>query len=76
MTPVGLPPPFLRAPLEKLCPALPDTGAPFAAGTSVVDDGTLAEASDLNGYSIVEADTLDGAKALADGRTAVCSVLT
>jgi len=53
--------------MAKLGPALLDAGAPFAAGTSVVDDGTLAEASDLNGYSIVEADTLDGAKALADG---------
>lgn len=53
--------------MEKLGPALLDAGAPFAASTSVVDDGTLAEASDLNGYSIVEADSLEGAKALAVG---------
>jgi hypothetical protein len=53
--------------MEKLGPALLDAGSPFAASTSVVDDGSVAEASDLNGYSIVEAESLDGAKALADG---------
>jgi hypothetical protein len=52
--------------MEKLGPALLDAGSPFAASTSVVDDGSIAEASDLNGYSIVEAESLDGAKALAD----------
>jgi hypothetical protein len=53
--------------MGKLGPALLDAGSPFAAGTSVVDDGTVAEASDLNGYSIVEAENLEAAKALVDG---------
>ncbi|WP_427131210.1 YciI family protein [Pseudarthrobacter sp. S9] len=54
--------------MEKMGPALLDAGAPFTpARTSVVDDGTVAEASDLNGYSIVEADSLQAAKALVDG---------
>ncbi len=53
--------------MGKLGPALLDAGSPFAASTSLVDDGSVAEASDLNGYSIVEAENLDGAKALAAG---------
>lgn len=53
--------------MEKLGPALLDVGSPFAGGTSVVDDGSVAEASDLNGYSIVEANDLDAAKDLAAG---------
>jgi hypothetical protein len=47
--------------------ALVDGGAPFGARTAVSDDGTSPAPSDLNGYTIVEADTLDGARALIDG---------
>jgi hypothetical protein len=47
--------------------ALVDGGAPFGARTSVADDGTGPEPVDLNGYSIVEADGLDAARALLDG---------
>lgn len=47
--------------------AMIDGGAPFGARTSVVDDGSTAEASELQGYTIVEAENLDAAKALADG---------
>jgi hypothetical protein len=53
--------------MEKIGPALLEAGAPFAPSrTALVDDGTVAEASDLNGYSIVEAESLAEAKALAD----------
>ena len=45
--------------------ALVDVGTPFGAGTSVVDDGSSADAIALSGYSIVEAGTLDEARGLA-----------
>jgi len=47
--------------------ALVDGGAPFAARTSVADDGTNPAVGDLNGYTIVEAGSLDAARALLDG---------
>jgi hypothetical protein len=47
--------------------ALSDVGAPFGAGTSVVDDGSTTETAAMTGYSIVEADSLEAAAALADG---------
>ena len=53
--------------MEKVGPALLDAGAPFGVHTAIVDDGAVAEASDLNGYSIVEAENLDAARSLADG---------
>jgi hypothetical protein len=45
-------------------PSLADPGAPFANRTSVADDGSTGAPGDLNGYSIVEADSLDAAVAL------------
>ncbi|MEO5778653.1 MULTISPECIES: YciI family protein [Arthrobacter] len=54
--------------MEKVGPALVDAGAPFApARTAISDDGSGTEASDLNGYTIVQADSLEAATALADG---------
>lgn len=53
--------------MGKLGPALLDGGAPFAGGTSVVDDGTTAPTAPLTGYTIVEADDLDAAVAFTDG---------
>jgi hypothetical protein len=47
--------------------ALADGGAPFGARTAVGDDGSKPEPSDQNGYTIVEADSLDAARALTDG---------
>jgi hypothetical protein len=47
-------------------PALVDVGTPFGAGTSIVDDGSSADASALSGYSIVEAGSLAEARALAE----------
>ncbi len=53
--------------MERIGPALADIGTPFGPGTSVVDDGSAGTAASLTGYSIVEADDIAGAKALADG---------
>lgn len=47
--------------------ALVDGGAPFAGGTTVIDDGSTAAVAELTGYSIVEAAGPDDAKALAEG---------
>lgn len=47
--------------------ALLDAGSPFGARAAVSDDGSTAAPSELQGYSIVEADSLDAAKSLADG---------
>jgi len=53
--------------MEKVGPALADIGTPFGPGASVVDDGSSGTSASLTGYSIVEADSLDAATALADG---------
>jgi len=47
--------------------ALVDGGTPFGARSAVCDDGTSPETIELNGYSIVEADSLDAARSLVDG---------
>ncbi|MFV2000927.1 MAG: hypothetical protein ACC654_11240 [Acidimicrobiia bacterium] len=47
--------------------ALKDIGTPFGPGVSVVDDGSSGTAVALNGYSIVEADDMDGAVAHTNG---------
>lgn len=53
--------------MEKLGPAIADIGAPMALGSSVVDDGSEGAAAELSGYTIIEADDMEGAKALVDG---------
>jgi len=53
--------------MESVGPALSDIGSPFGPGTCLVDDGTTTDPMTATGYSIVEADSLEGAKALADG---------
>jgi len=52
--------------ITRLGSSLTDVGSPFGARTAVADDGTSPAPGDLNGYSIVEADSLDAAKALVD----------
>jgi hypothetical protein len=47
--------------------ALVDIGAPFGARSAVSDDGSSPSPTDQNGYTIVEADSLDAARALTDG---------
>lgn len=53
--------------VEKVGPAMVDVGHPFGESSSVVDDGSEGSAGSYSGYSVVEADSMAGAKALADG---------
>jgi hypothetical protein len=53
--------------MGKLGSALVDAGAPFGARTTVSDNGSSPAASDQNGYSIVEADSLEAARSFTDG---------
>jgi hypothetical protein len=53
--------------MERIGGALADAGSQMANGVSVVDDGSAGQASPLNGYSIVEANDIEGAKALVEG---------
>jgi hypothetical protein len=53
--------------MGRVGPAMVDGGAPFGQRTAVSDDGTSPAPGDLNGYTIVEADSVDGARALTDG---------
>jgi len=53
--------------MGRIGSALADGGAPFGARLAVSDDGTNPPPSDQNGYTIVEADSLDAARALTDG---------
>jgi hypothetical protein len=52
--------------IGRLGQALVDVGAPFGARSALADDGTSPAPGDLNGYSIVEADGVEAARALAD----------
>jgi len=53
--------------MGKVGSALTDPGAPFGARTAVSDNGSSPAPSDQNGYTIVEAESLDAARALCDG---------
>lgn len=53
--------------MGKVGDALVDAGAPFAGSTAVAGDGSTKSASDLTGYTIVEAADLDSAKSLCGG---------
>ena len=53
--------------MGRVGPALTDIGSPFGPGISLVDDGTTGDPANLTGYSIVEADDLDEARALTGG---------
>jgi hypothetical protein len=52
--------------MSRVGSALVDAGAPFGAHTAVGDDGSTPAPSELNGYTIVEADGLEAARALVD----------
>jgi hypothetical protein len=52
--------------IGRLGPALADVGTPFGERASLGDDGTSKSPGDLNGYSVVEADSLAAARGLAD----------
>ena len=53
--------------MQGIGDALTDVGTPFGPGASVVDDGSSGTAVSLTGYSIVDADDIAAAVALADG---------
>jgi len=53
--------------MEKHGPALVDLGTPFGARSSVGGDGADQTPANLNGYTIVEAENLEAAKAFCDG---------
>lgn len=53
--------------MKKVGDALVDMGMPMANGVSVVDDGSQGIPSELNGYSIIQAEDIDGARALVEG---------
>lgn len=53
--------------MDKVGAAMVDGGAPFGERASLVDDGSEGSATELQGYTIVEAADLDAAKALAEG---------
>ncbi|HUD06924.1 MAG TPA: YciI family protein [Candidatus Saccharimonadales bacterium] len=53
-----------KAWMDKMGAALVDVGQPMANGKSVVDDGSAGTPTDLNGYSIVEAGSIDEATQL------------
>jgi len=55
----------------KLGSAIVDPGNPFAGSTSVNGNGGGSADSQLTGYSVINADSLDAAGALAEG----CPVL-
>ena len=52
--------------IERVGAALVDPGQPCGARTAVSDDGSTVDPSEQNGYSIVEAESLDAARAHAD----------
>ena len=53
--------------MGKLGSALADAGAPFGARAAVSDNGSSPAPSDQNGYSIIEADSLEAARAYTGG---------
>jgi len=53
--------------MSRVGSALADGGAPFATRSAVADDGSSPAPSDQNGYSIVEAHSLDDARTLLKG---------
>jgi len=53
--------------MEKAKSSIVDIGTPLANGASVVDDGSEGTPTEMSGYSIVQADNLEAAKALVDG---------
>ena len=52
--------------MEASGSSITEVGNPFGARTAIADDGTTRDAGDLNGYSIVEAASLDAAVALTE----------
>jgi hypothetical protein len=52
--------------MGRVGPALVDPGAPLGDRTAVSDTGKVVQPSEMSGYSVVEADSLEAAKAFLD----------
>ena len=53
--------------VESIGDALVDIGSAMTKGTSIVDDGSITNASNISGYSVIQADTMYEAIKLVDG---------
>jgi hypothetical protein len=53
--------------MSKVGSAMVDMGQPIVNGTAVVDDGSIGPATELNGYTIIQAEDMESAKALVAG---------
>ncbi|MGZ4505492.1 MAG: hypothetical protein ACXVW3_16490 [Nocardioidaceae bacterium] len=53
--------------MDKVGQSIVDLGMPFGARSGVAGDGTDTSPPDLQGYTVVEADSLVAAKAMCDG---------
>jgi len=51
----------------KIGDKMKDGGSPFMPGASVKDDGSAGAASELTGYTVIEAADMDEAKAMTAG---------
>ncbi|GMQ94427.1 MAG: hypothetical protein BMS9Abin12_1917 [Acidimicrobiia bacterium] len=52
--------------MEGVGSALAEVGTPFGPSSTMVDDGSAGTAVSLSGYSVLEADDMAGARALAE----------
>lgn len=52
--------------MENVGGALVDVGAPMINGKAIVDDGSGGAASELSGYSIIQAESMDEALKLVE----------
>jgi hypothetical protein len=52
--------------MEKAGTSLIDSGAPFMGGVELTSGGSQAANKDVTGFSILEAENIDAAKALCD----------
>lgn len=50
--------------MSKIGSAMADMGQPMTNGIAVVDNGSYGPATQLSGYSIIQAEDMEGAKAL------------
>ena len=53
--------------MQRVGSAIVEMGNPMANGTSIVDDRSEGTTSQLNGYTIIQAENMEEAKALVDG---------
>ncbi len=53
--------------IEKIGSALVDMGTSTIEGKAIIDDGSIVPTTDLHGYSIIKAESMDEALKLIDG---------